>query len=163
VDFSLSAQQRKLTEAAGGFAGRELNQDLAKREYNWRGTRMWPQPALAGRTAVARRAAAAPVARTTSGSISVARPSRVTLIDLLRAFAAQECRRCRFVHVPWPLICWPLRSGEFVRVPLPCRADSLPGSIYTALGLAGGDQLARLGVNLRAFTVSGSAVPSGAP
>jgi hypothetical protein len=46
------------------------------------------------------------------------------------AFAAQEDRRCRFVHVPWPPIYWLLRSGEFPFL---------------------------------AFTVSGSAVPSGAP
>jgi hypothetical protein len=32
VDFSLSAEQRELTEAATDFARRELNQDLAKRE-----------------------------------------------------------------------------------------------------------------------------------
>jgi alkylation response protein AidB-like acyl-CoA dehydrogenase len=32
VDFSLSAEQRELTEAATAFARRELNQDLAKRE-----------------------------------------------------------------------------------------------------------------------------------
>jgi alkylation response protein AidB-like acyl-CoA dehydrogenase len=32
VDFSLSAEQRELAEAAAGFARRELNQDLAKRE-----------------------------------------------------------------------------------------------------------------------------------
>jgi hypothetical protein len=81
VDFSLSAESRELTEAVGGFARRELSQDLAKREYNSWGTRPWPQPAPAGRTALTDWAAAAPVARTTSGSISVARPSRVTLID----------------------------------------------------------------------------------
>jgi L-prolyl-PCP dehydrogenase len=32
VDFSLSAEQRELTEAAADYARRELNQDLAKRE-----------------------------------------------------------------------------------------------------------------------------------
>lgn len=32
MDFSLSAGQRALTEAATAFARRELNQDLAKRE-----------------------------------------------------------------------------------------------------------------------------------
>jgi alkylation response protein AidB-like acyl-CoA dehydrogenase len=32
VDFSLSAEQYELTEAAADFARRELNQDLAKRE-----------------------------------------------------------------------------------------------------------------------------------
>jgi nucleoside-diphosphate-sugar epimerase len=96
------------------------------------------------------------------GTISVAHPSRVTLIDLMRAFAAQEDRRCRFVPVPWQLIYWLLRSGEFIRLRLPFRADSLLGLVHTAPGLVGGDQLARLGVTLHAFTVSGSTVPSGA-
>ncbi len=95
------------------------------------------------------------------GTISVAHPSRVTLIDLLRAFAAQEDRRCRFVPVPWQLIYWLLRSGEFMRLRLPFRADSLLGLIHTAPGLIGGDQLARLGVTLHAFNVRGSTVPSG--
>ena len=96
------------------------------------------------------------------GTISVAHPSRVTLIDLLRAFAAQEDRRCRFVPVPWQLIYWLLRGGELMRLRLPFRADSLLGLVHTAPGLIGGDQLARLGVTLHAFTVSGSTVPSGA-
>jgi nucleoside-diphosphate-sugar epimerase len=96
------------------------------------------------------------------GTISVAHPSRVTLIDLMRALAAQEDRRCRFVRVPWQLIYWLLRSGEFMHLRLPFRADSLLGLVHTAPGLIGGDQLARLGVTLHAFAVSGSTVPSGA-
>jgi nucleoside-diphosphate-sugar epimerase len=98
-----------------------------------------------------------------TGAISVAHPSRVTLTDLLRSLAAQEDRRCRFVPVPWQLVYWLLRNGESLRLRLPFRADSLLGLVHTAPGLAGGDQLARLGVTLRAFTVSGSAVRSGAP
>ena len=94
------------------------------------------------------------------GTISIAHPSRVTLADLMRTFAAQEDRRCRFVPVPWQLVYWLLRSGEFMRLRLPFRADSLLGLIHTAPGLAGGDQRARLGVT-SAFTVSGSTVPSG--
>jgi nucleoside-diphosphate-sugar epimerase len=96
------------------------------------------------------------------GTISVAHPSRVPLIDLLRALAAQDDRRCRFVPVPWQLIYWLLRSGELMRLHLPFRADSLLGLIYTAPGLIGGEQLARHGITLHAFTVSGSEAPSGA-
>jgi nucleoside-diphosphate-sugar epimerase len=96
------------------------------------------------------------------GVISVAHPSRVTLTDLLRAFPAQEDRRCRFVPVPWQLIYWLLRGSEFMRLRLPFRADSLLGLVHTAPGLIGGDQLARLGVTLHAFTVKGPAVRSGA-
>ena len=49
-----------------------------------------------------------------------------------------------------------------MRLRLPFRADSLLGLVHTAPGLTGGDQLARLGVTMHAFTVSGSTVPSGA-
>lgn len=85
------------------------------------------------------------------GTISIAHPSRVTLLSLLRTFAAQENRRCRFVPVPWQLVYWLLRSGELMRLHLPFRADSLLGLIHTAPSLAGGDQLARLGVTVHAF------------
>jgi hypothetical protein len=95
-------------------------------------------------------------------TISIAHPSRVTLVNLLRAFAAQENRRCRFVPVPWQLVYWLLRSGELMRLRLPFRADSLLGLVRTAPGLIGEDRLARLGVTLHAFTVRGSTVPSGA-
>ena len=97
------------------------------------------------------------------GTISVAHPSRVTLLNLLRTFAAQENRRCRFVPVPWQLVYWLLRSGELMRLRLPFRADSLLGLIHTAPGLAGGDQLARVGVILHAFEPAKdpAAVPGG--
>ena len=85
------------------------------------------------------------------GTISIAHPSRVTLLNLLRIFAAQENRRCRFVPVPWRLVYWLLRSGELMRLQLPFRADSLLGLIHTAPSLVGGDQLARLGVTLHGF------------
>jgi nucleoside-diphosphate-sugar epimerase len=85
------------------------------------------------------------------GTISIAHPSRVTLLSLMRTFAAQENRRCRFVPVPWQLVYGLLRSGELMRLHLPFRADSLLGLIHTAPSLAGGDQLARLGVTLHAF------------
>ena len=96
------------------------------------------------------------------GTISVAHPSRVALTDLLRAFAGREERRSRFVPVPWRLVYWLLRSGEFMRLRLPFRADSLLGLIHTAPGLTGGDQLARLGVTVQAFTATSPTVPSGA-
>jgi nucleoside-diphosphate-sugar epimerase len=85
------------------------------------------------------------------GTISIAHPSRVTMKNLLRTFAAQENRRCRFVPVPWQPVYWLLRGGELMRLHLPFRADSLLGLIHTAPGLAGEDQLTRLGVALHAF------------
>ena len=96
------------------------------------------------------------------GTISVAHPSRVTLVDLLRAFAAQQDRRCRFVPVPWQPVYWLLRGGELSRLHLPFRADSLLGLVRTAPGLIGEDRLARLGVALHPFAANGSTVPSGA-
>ena len=87
----------------------------------------------------------------------------MTLIDLMRAFAAQENRRRWFAPVPWQLVYWLLRSGEFMRLKLPFRADSLLSLTRTAPSLVGGDQLARLGVNLHAFgtVATGTTVASG--
>ncbi len=109
--------------------------------------------------AVARLASAASLA---PGTISVAHPTRVSLTDLMRTFAAEEDRRCRFVPVPWQLVYWLLRSGESLRLRLPFRADSLLGLIHPAPGLVGQDQLARLDITFRAFTATGSTVASGA-
>jgi nucleoside-diphosphate-sugar epimerase len=95
------------------------------------------------------------------GTISVAHPGRVTLTELLRTFAAQQHRRCRLVPVPWQLVYGLLRSGELLRLRLPFRADSLLGLIRTAPGLAGEEQLAKLGVTVQAFAVSGADAPSG--
>ena len=95
------------------------------------------------------------------GTISVAHPSRVTLTELLRTFAAQQHRRCRFVPVPWQLVYGLLRTGELLRLRLPFRADSLLGLIHTASGLAGEEQLAVLGVTVQAFAVRGTDVPPG--
>lgn len=106
----------------------------------------------------------ASAARLSPGTISVAHPSRVRLKDLLRAFAAQGNRRCRFVPVPWQLVYWLLRSGEFMRLRLPFRADSVLGLIHSAPGLEGGEQLAQLGVTVHAFEsepVRGSTAPTG--
>jgi nucleoside-diphosphate-sugar epimerase len=97
------------------------------------------------------------------GTISVAHPGRVTLIDLLRTVAAERDRRCRFVPVPWQLVYWLLRASELARLRLPFRADSLLGLTRTAPSLVGSDQLARLGVNLHGFgtAVAGNKLPSG--
>ena len=85
------------------------------------------------------------------GTISLAHDERSTLAGLLRAFAAQESHRCRFIPVPWRPIYWLLRAGEAMRLPLPFRADSLLGLVHSAPGLLGGDQLTRLGVEFSAF------------
>ena len=91
------------------------------------------------------------------GTISVAHPSRVSLVDLLRAFAEQEGRRCRFVPVPWQLVYWLLRSSELAHMHVPFRADSVLGLVHTAPNLIGGDQLTRLGVALRPFNPASTA------
>jgi nucleoside-diphosphate-sugar epimerase len=85
------------------------------------------------------------------GTISVAYPNKVTMVDLLNAFAAQENRRCRFVPVPWQMVYWLLRSGEFMHLRLPFRADSLLGLVRSAPELVGGEQSARLGFTLHPF------------
>jgi nucleoside-diphosphate-sugar epimerase len=90
------------------------------------------------------------------GTISLAHQERSTLSELLTAFAGQENRQCRFIPVPWQPVYWLLKSGEFLRVPLPFRADSLLGLVYAAPGLVGRKQLAELGLTMSAFG-SGSA------
>jgi nucleoside-diphosphate-sugar epimerase len=85
------------------------------------------------------------------GTISLAHPDKVTLVDMMSTFAAQENRQCRFIPIPWKLVYRVLRTGEFLRLHLPFRADSLLGLIYTAPDLVGQDQLARLGINFHGF------------
>jgi nucleoside-diphosphate-sugar epimerase len=85
------------------------------------------------------------------GTISLAHPEKSTLAELLTSFAGQEHRRSRFVPIPWQPVYWLLRTGEFLRVPLPFRADSLLGLVYTASGLVGQKELAELGLTMSAF------------
>lgn len=92
------------------------------------------------------------------GTISVAYPSKVTMVDLLSALAAQEDRRCRFVPVPWQLVYWLLRCGELMHLPLPFRADSLLGLVHSAPELIGGEQAARLGFILHPFEEDSAAL-----
>jgi nucleoside-diphosphate-sugar epimerase len=94
------------------------------------------------------------------GTISLAHPDKVTLVELMNAFAADENRRRRFVPVPWQLVYSALKTGEFMRLRLPFRADSLLGLVHTAPGLIGADKLARLGVTMHPFQ-SASAALSG--
>ena len=96
-------------------------------------------------------AALATVETLRTKTISVAYPIPVLLPDLLRAFAAQEGRRCRLVPVPWQLVYALLRAAELLRLRLPFRADSLLGLVRTASGVGGGEALAGLGVTLHAF------------
>jgi nucleoside-diphosphate-sugar epimerase len=92
------------------------------------------------------------------GTISLAHPDKVTLVELMNAFAADENRRRRFVPVPWQLVYSALKTGELMRLRLPFRADSLLGLVHTAPGLIGADELARLGVTMHAFQPASSAL-----
>ena len=87
-------------------------------------------------------------------AISIAHPSRITLTDLLKTFAAQEGRRCRLVPVPWQLVYWLLRTAEFSRLHVSFRADSVLGLVHTTSNLSGIKQLDKLGVTLHAFPAS---------
>lgn len=86
-------------------------------------------------------------------TISVAHPIPITLPDMLRAFAAQEGRRCRFVPVPWQLVYRLLRTAEITRLRLPFRADSLLGLVRTPPFVGNDGPLRGLGVTLRAFAL----------
>lgn len=91
----------------------------------------------------------------TPGTISAAHPDRVKLIDLFRAFAAEESRRCWFIPVPWRSVYWILRIGEVMRLHLPFRADSVLGLICTAPGMVGTDRLIQFGITTHAFDLKG--------
>ena len=85
------------------------------------------------------------------GTISVAHPSRVPLTDLMRAFATQEGRRCGFLRaLATDLLA--AKGGEYMRLHLPFRADSLLGLITSPWSGWRGT-MARLGVTLHAFTI----------
>jgi len=80
---------------------------------------------------------------------------RRSLLDWRPVVAFARCSRAVYRMDYSPRGCLPqLRP---LRRHLPFRANSLLGLIHTAVGLIGGDQLARLGAALHAFTV-----PSGA-
>jgi nucleoside-diphosphate-sugar epimerase len=96
-------------------------------------------------------AALATVKTLRTKTISVAYPIPVLLPDLLRAFAAEEGRRCRLVPVPWQLVYAVLRTAELLRLRLPFRADSLLGLVRTAPCVSGGEALTGLGVTLNPF------------
>ena len=85
------------------------------------------------------------------GVISVAHPAPVALSELMRALAAQEGRRCRFVSIPWKPLYGVLRSAETVGLHLPFRSDSLLGLVRPAPGVANGETLTGLGVAPHAF------------
>ena len=84
-------------------------------------------------------------------TISLAHPDKVTLVDMMKAFAAESNRQCRFIPVPWRLVYWALKAGESMRAKLPFRADSLLGLVYSAPELLGQDRLASLDIILRPF------------
>ncbi len=85
-----------------------------------------------------------------SQTLSVAYPTPILFRDLLRAFAAQEGRRCRLMPVPWQPIYYLLRIAEILRLQMPFRADSLLGLVHAAPGVSGGEALTGLGVTLHA-------------
>jgi nucleoside-diphosphate-sugar epimerase len=87
-----------------------------------------------------------------AGPIGVAQSSPVQFRDLLLALAAQEGRHCRFIPFPWQLVYAALRVGEFFRLRMPFRADSLLGLVRSAPFVPGSEELTRLGVHLIPFT-----------
>ena len=77
------------------------------------------------------------------------------MAELLKVFAAEEDHRPRTFSVPWQIVYGLLRSGEYLRLRLPFRADSLLGVVHAAPSLVGADQLIRLGITLRGFGSNG--------
>ncbi len=86
-------------------------------------------------------------------TISVAHPNPVMLLDLVKAFAVQEGRRCWLVPVPWQLVYSLLSTAEALHLRLPFRADSLLGLIRAAPCVRNSEPLTDLGVDLHGFTL----------
>jgi nucleoside-diphosphate-sugar epimerase len=85
-------------------------------------------------------------------TVSVAHPAAVSIRDILRIFAEQEGRRCRFVPVPWQVVYATLRTAEAARVRMPFRADSLLGLVRGAPAVVNPEPVTHLGVSIRPFT-----------
>jgi nucleoside-diphosphate-sugar epimerase len=81
--------------------------------------------------------------------IGIAQATPVTFRNLLASIAARDGRVCRFVPVPWRGVYWALRIAEFLRLPVPLRADSVLGLVRPAPAVPNPDIIRGMGVSLR--------------
>ena len=69
----------------------------------------------------------------------------------MTVFAVQEGWRCRLGPVPWKPIYGLFRAGEFLRLCLPFRTDSLLGLVQVASSVMKGGSVAQFDMTLSAF------------
>jgi nucleoside-diphosphate-sugar epimerase len=73
---------------------------------------------------------------------------------LLRSIASVEGdQKPRFIPVPWPPVYWGLRAAELTTVKLPVRADSLLGLVKSAGSVPNPDEVSRLDITFRPFSL----------
>jgi nucleoside-diphosphate-sugar epimerase len=85
--------------------------------------------------------------------LGIANPEPVPFRVLMERIAADGRQRFRVIPLPWRPVYAALWLGERTPVKLPFRADSLLGLVRPAPGVSGGQDVCRLGIRLRPFTL----------
>lgn len=86
--------------------------------------------------------------------LEIANPEPVPFRLLMERIAAAGGRpRFRVIPLPWRPVYAALWLGERTPVKLPFRADSLLGLVRPAAGVSGAEDVCRLGIRLRPFTL----------
>ncbi len=86
--------------------------------------------------------------------LGLAHPAPISFELLLRTIAQSDSgRRGRFLPLPWQPAYWAIRSAELAKISLPIRADSLLGLVRPAPFVPNLDDLERLGIEFRPFSL----------
>ena len=89
-----------------------------------------------------------------SRPLGLAHPEPVPFELVLRAIIrADSGRSPRFLPIPWSPLYWAIRAVELTSVSLPIRADSLLGLVRPASFVPNVENLHRLGVEFRPFSL----------
>ena len=86
--------------------------------------------------------------------LGLAHPLPISFESLLREISQSDSeRRAHFFPLPWLPAYWAIRSAEYAKIRLPIRADSLLGLVRPAPFVPNVDDLERLGIEFRPFSL----------
>jgi nucleoside-diphosphate-sugar epimerase len=86
--------------------------------------------------------------------LGLAHPEPVPFEQILRAISrADSDSDPRFIPIPWSPLYWAIRAVECTPMKLPIRADSLLGLVRPAPSVPNADDLHRLGIEFRPFSL----------
>jgi hypothetical protein len=91
--------------------------------------------------------------------ITAAAPRAWTLREIIQAIAGAHHRSPAFIGVPWRTLWGALKVGEWLRLPLPFRSDSVV-SLVAQNPRPSFESLHRIGISFREFTASALAAPA---